>query len=184
MKNTARLPRTAGLRTLTELTSELTKAGLDPSRIQERAEMLAKVHGAKRKRARDEDGDEEMDVDGDEDAGEGEWMDVDDDAATPSTKRAKANSGAAISKSRRAPQSNRQLAGMRDEAVSTHIPLRWVGARSLIVVVPLCSKLRKPSSCGIWARESGTTTRRRERPTVRSRPRWYVSICAASNAVV
>ncbi|THH00324.1 hypothetical protein EW145_g7100, partial [Phellinidium pouzarii] len=40
MKNHARLPRTAGLRTLTELTDGLTRAGLDPSRIQERAEML------------------------------------------------------------------------------------------------------------------------------------------------
>ena len=48
MKNRALLPRTAGLRTLSELTSEMTKAGLDPSRIQERAEMLAKVAGAKR----------------------------------------------------------------------------------------------------------------------------------------
>jgi nucleolar GTP-binding protein len=116
MKNTARLPRTAGLRTLSELSSELTKAGLDPSRITERAEMLAKVQGAKRKRAREEDEDAEMDVDGDaEEVGEGEWMDVDEDDAALS-KRVKANSGAAIS--RRDPRSNRQLAGMRDEAVS------------------------------------------------------------------
>ena len=62
MKNRAVLPRTAGLRTLSELTTGLTKAGLDPSRIQERAEMLAKVAGAKRKRQREEE-DAEMEVD-------------------------------------------------------------------------------------------------------------------------
>lgn len=119
MKNSAKLPRTAGLRTLSELTTEMTMAGLDPSRIQERAEMLAKVAGAKRKRDRDEE-DAEMDVDGDEEMGdeaEGEWMDVDEDAAP--SKRTKANSGAAIAKAGREPRSNRQFAGMRDEAVST-----------------------------------------------------------------
>ena len=116
MKNTARLPRTAGLRTLSELTTELTKAGLDPSRIQERAEILAKAQGAKRKREREEE-EAEMDVDGPgAEDGEGDWMDVDEDA-TPA-KRAKANSGAAVSKGRREPASNRQFAGLRDDAVS------------------------------------------------------------------
>jgi nucleolar GTP-binding protein len=131
MKNKARLPRTAGLRTITDLTTDLTNAGLDPSRVQERATMIAKMRGAAgRKRRRDED-DDGMDVDGDDDdddgatleegAGEGanammdvdgEWEDEDD---TP-RKRGKANSGAAFAR-KRAPQSNRQLAGMRDEAV-------------------------------------------------------------------
>ena len=77
MKNRAMLPRTAGLRTLSELTTEMTKAGLDPSRIQERADILAKVAGAKRKRQREEE-EAEMDVDEDADMGEegveGEWM--------------------------------------------------------------------------------------------------------------
>lgn len=121
MKNRAALPRTAGLRTLSELTSEMTKAGLNPSRIQERAEILAKVAGAKRKREREED-EAAMDVDVDDDAemdgdGEGEWMDVDGVEARK-VKKAKANSGATIAKGGRHPRSNRQLAGMRDEAVS------------------------------------------------------------------
>ena len=130
MKNKARLPRTAGLRTLTDLTTDLTKAGLDPSRVQERAAMIAKMRGAAaRKRRRDEDEDEDgMDVDGDESKGadadtmdvDGEWEDDDDDDEdddddTP-RKRGKTNSGAAIAR-KRTPHSNRQLAGMRDEAV-------------------------------------------------------------------
>jgi len=123
-KNQARLPRTAGLRTLSELTSELTKAGLDPSRIQERAEMIAKLQGAKRKRAdEDEDDDEEM-GDAEEDGSEREaggdgWMDVDDDDDDSAPKkRVKTNSGRVINK--REPRSHRQMAGMRDEAVSIY----------------------------------------------------------------
>ena len=127
IKNKARLPRTAGLRTLSDLTTDLTKAGIDPSRVQERAVMIAKVRAAGRKRKHDEDG---MDVDGDgngdgEDGdnwvsdGDGEdetMMDVDGDEGTRH-KRGKANSGSVISHQKRTPRSNRQLAGMRDEAV-------------------------------------------------------------------
>lgn len=121
MKNHSRLPRTAGLRTLSELTGSLTKAGLDPSRIQERAEMLAKIQGeARRKRKREEQEEGEgMEVDGGDggEDGEGEWMDVDDEDGSPG-KRAKANSGAVVAKNaRRLPKTNRQAAGMRDEEV-------------------------------------------------------------------
>jgi nucleolar GTP-binding protein len=115
-KNQARLPRTAGLRTINELSSELTAAGYDPSRIQERAVMLAKVSGAKRKREAGSDDGDDVDMDG-EDDGSGEegdgWMDVDDEGVSP--KRAKGNTGAVIAKGRQ-PKSNRQLAGMRDGA--------------------------------------------------------------------
>jgi len=130
MKNKARLPRTAGLRTLTDLTTDLTKAGIDPSRVQERAVMIAKVRAAGHKRKRDEDGmdidDDEHDEDGDNWASEGEvgdetMMDVDGDEGDEDGarhKRGKANSGTVIAPLRkRAPRSNRQLAGLRDEAV-------------------------------------------------------------------
>jgi hypothetical protein len=130
IKNKARLPRTAGLRTLSDLTTDLTKAGIDPSRVQERAVMIAKVRAVGHKRKRDEDG---MDVDGDgngdEDGdnwvseGDGEdetTMDVDGDEGEEDGtrhKRGKANSGAAIAHQKRTPRSNRLLAGLRDEAV-------------------------------------------------------------------
>lgn len=117
MKNQSRLPRTAGLRTLSELTTELKKAGYDPSSIEARAGIIAKAQGAKRKRA-----EADMDVDmedGDGDASEGEegdWMDVDGEEQTPN-KRVKSNSGSVIAKHPRAPKSNRQFAGMRDQQV-------------------------------------------------------------------
>jgi nucleolar GTP-binding protein len=140
LKNKARLPRTAGLRTLSDLTADLTKAGIDPSRVQERAVMIAKVRAAGRKRKREEGEEDAMDVDADghgDDGGDGDdgddWasegedgtMDVDADGENGNDrhgdtrhghKRGKANSGAAIAR-KRAPRSNRQLAGLRDEAV-------------------------------------------------------------------
>ena len=115
MKNRSRLPRTAGLRTLSDLTTDLTKAGLDPSRVQERAIALAKLRGAQ-KRKRDDEDEAGMDVDMDEAAAEGEWMDVDGEDGTPN-KRVKSNSGAVVPKNRREPRTNRQLAGMRNEEV-------------------------------------------------------------------
>ncbi|KAJ3770142.1 P-loop containing nucleoside triphosphate hydrolase protein [Lentinula raphanica] len=117
-KNQARLPRTAGLRTLSEMTDALTKAGLDPSRITERAQMLAKAAGVKRKRAEDAEDVEMQDAeDGEGEGQEGEdsWMDVDGDEA-PQLKRTKGNSGKAVAfVNKRAPRTNRQLMGMRDE---------------------------------------------------------------------
>jgi nucleolar GTP-binding protein len=126
-KNQARLPRTAGLRTLSELSTELKKAGYDPSSIEARAGILAKVQAAKRKRA-------EADVDVDMDSAEaaeaadetdesdaGEWMDVDGEEP-PTSKRAKGTSGAAIGRNSRAPRTNRQLGGLRDDQVNIFAP--------------------------------------------------------------
>jgi len=91
----------------------MTTAGLDPSRIQERATLLAKMQGAKRKRAADMDVDMD-DVEGDGED-EGDWMDVDGEET--SNKRVKGNTGRVVAVNSRAPRTNRQLAGMRDEGV-------------------------------------------------------------------
>ncbi|ETW81153.1 hypothetical protein HETIRDRAFT_319570 [Heterobasidion irregulare TC 32-1] len=128
LKNRSRLPRTAGLRTLSDLTTDLTKAGLDPSRVQERAIALAKLRGAQ-KRKRDDEDEAGMDVDMDEAGAESEWMDVDGEDGTPN-KRVKSNSGAVVPKNRREPRTNRQLAGMRNEEQSAKaIKLRNLGQR-------------------------------------------------------
>jgi nucleolar GTP-binding protein len=135
MKNKARLPRTAGLRTLSDLTTDLTKAGIDPSRIQERAVMIAKVRAAGRKRKHDEDEDA-MDVDGDDDgdSNDDHWVSEGEDAAAMidaddneeqgarHNKRGKANSGTVIAR-KHTPRTNRQFAGMRDEAVRVMLRL-------------------------------------------------------------
>ncbi|TFK24758.1 GTP binding protein 4 [Coprinopsis marcescibilis] len=129
MKNQARLPRTAGLRTLTELTEELTKAGYDPSRIEERAAILAKLQGAKRKRH-----EEEEDVDMEEDDSEGEepsdWEDdaMEVDAASKVAKRQKTNSGGVINK--KLPKTDRTTAGLKNEQqYDKTIKLRNLGQR-------------------------------------------------------
>ncbi|KZV89387.1 GTP binding protein 4 [Exidia glandulosa HHB12029] len=131
-KNRTNLPRTAGMRTISEMAESLTAAGLDPSRLQERAAMLAKARGAKRKR----EGAEGMDVDaedmsGDEDTyGDDAGMEVDGEEDTP-RKRAKANSGAALATTRAARiRTNRLRAGMADEVqASKAVRLRNLGQR-------------------------------------------------------
>jgi len=138
MKHNARLPRTAGLKTISELSTSMTKAGLDPSRIEQRAELIAKARGLERKRKRDE----EMDVDEEGGSGEeedadgedgGDWMDVDgegDDGRSP-PKRRKSNTGTTVAAAgKHAPRTNRQTAGMRDQSqVSKAVKLRNLGQR-------------------------------------------------------
>jgi hypothetical protein len=135
MKHNARLPRTAGLKTLSELSASLRKAGLDPSRIEQRAALIAKAKGLGGKRKRDE----EMDVDeegenedGEDGEGGGDWMDVDEeDNGGSQQKRRKSNTGATVtSTGKHAPRTNRQTAGMRDQTqVSKAVKLRNLGQR-------------------------------------------------------
>ncbi|OJA09989.1 hypothetical protein AZE42_03821 [Rhizopogon vesiculosus] len=163
-KNQSRLPRTATLRTLSELTTELKKAGYDPSSIEARAGVLAKAQSAKRKRT-----EADMDVDMDDaDAGEGEegdWMDVDGEEQTPN-KRVKNNSGGVIAKHARAPKSNRQLAGMRDEQqTSKAFKLRNLGQRERNRLAKAgesdrAIKVKMPKHLFAGKRKGGKTDRR------------------------
>ncbi|TFK44088.1 P-loop containing nucleoside triphosphate hydrolase protein [Crucibulum laeve] len=161
-KNQSRLPRTAGLRTLSELSSELTAAGLDPSRIEERAQMIAKVQGSKRKRD-NEDGDMDMDEDeDDEDKAEG-WMDVDSEDA-PRLKKVKTNSGGVVS--RREPKTDRRLAGMRDDAQAARaVKLRNLGQRPRNMLAKAGEgdrviKTKMPKHLFAGKRKGGKTQRR------------------------
>lgn len=166
MKNQARFPRTAGLRSLSDLSTELRKAGYDPSSIEARAGILAKAQAAKRKRA-----EADMDVDMDdieEEAGnddEAEWMDVDGEEP-PSNKRAKGNSGAVIAKGSRAPRTNRQLAGFRDhQQASKAIRLRNLGQRERNMHAKAgesdrAIRVKKPKHLFAGKRKAGKTSRR------------------------
>lgn len=112
-KNRPVMPRTAGMRTLSEMSKKLTAAGIDPSRIEARAEILSKAAHQKRKR------DEQMEVDNDDDDGfedeSGDEMDV-DGADTSMTKRAKGNAGGVVARGKQ-PHSNRQMAGFKNVEV-------------------------------------------------------------------
>lgn len=156
------------MRTLTELTTELTKAGLDPSRIQERAERIAKLQAAERKRKRDEDDEDDgMEVDDGEEDWEDEGMDVDGEER-PSKKKAKTTSGAVITK--RAPRSDRTFAGMRDEAVS------FFSFAFLFVLIEYLSfsKLTRPQNYVISVNDLEICTPKLVRVIVLSELRWCV----------
>ncbi|KAJ2932283.1 hypothetical protein H1R20_g4807, partial [Candolleomyces eurysporus] len=162
-KNAAKLPRTAGLRTLSELTEELTKAGYDPSRIQERAEMLAKIQGAKRKRQR-EDEEMAMDEDEDEDSDDYEDEDMDVDGEVKAAKKRKTVSGGVVSK--RVPASDRQMAGLKDERqYSKAIKMRNLAQRPRNMLAKAgesdrAIKVKMPKHLFSGKRKGGKTDRR------------------------
>ncbi|KAJ8586125.1 P-loop containing nucleoside triphosphate hydrolase protein [Rhizopogon salebrosus TDB-379] len=161
-KNQSRLPRTATLRTLSELTSEFKKAGYDPSSIEARAGMLAKAQSVKRKRA---EADMDVDMDTADIGEEGDWMDVDGEEQTPN-KRVKNNSGGVIAKHVRAPKTNRQLAGMRDEQqASKAFKLRNLGQRERNRLAKAgesdrAIKVKMPKHLFAGKRKGGKTDRR------------------------
>jgi nucleolar GTP-binding protein len=92
LRNKARLPRTAGLKTLSEFSQKMTEAGLDPSRVEERARIIAMARSNKSSRMISGD---EMDVDGGVEAG----------ADSGDVERRKMGLK---------PQSDRRLAGLRN----------------------------------------------------------------------
>lgn len=140
----------------------MTAAGLDPSRIVERATVLAKVHGAKRKRAAaemDVNMDEGMDGGSGED-GEGEWMDVDGEDSPK--KRAKGVSGGVVPANRRAARTDRRYAGLRDEAV--RLCDLSLGSLRLTKFIIICLAIRKSyqtAEFGATAPEHAREGRRR-----------------------
>ena len=186
LKHNARLPRTAGLKTLSELSASLTKAGLDPSRIEQRAELIAKARGLERKRKRYE----EMDVDeegeiGEEEGGEGEeggdWMDVDgegdDDGRSP-PKRRKSNTGTAVTAAgKHAPRTNRQTTGMRDHSqVSKAVKLRNLGQRQRNM-----HARAGESDRAIKVKMVGCHDQREFRPVCSSQPLYSRNTCFLAN---
>ncbi|KAG9098471.1 Nucleolar GTP-binding protein 1 [Ceratobasidium sp. 370] len=156
MKSRPIMPRTHAHRTMSGMALALTAAGLDPSRIEERAKILAKAARAKEaigKRKRDE----EMDVD---EEGSEDGMDVDEDA---SPKRGKTNTGGVA---KRVPRSDRQMAGMRDAAqASKAIKLRNLGQRERNMLAKAgesdrAIKVKKPKHLYAGKRKAGKTDRR------------------------
>ncbi|THU76350.1 hypothetical protein K435DRAFT_879325 [Dendrothele bispora CBS 962.96] len=173
LKNHAKLPRTAGLRTLSELSEGLTKAGYDPSRIRER-EGLAKVVGEKRKRAGREEREREADVEM-EDV-EGAWEDDDGDMdvemedgdEAPRLKRTKGNSGGvvAVGGGKRVPRTNRAMDGLRDgEQAIKATKLRDFGKRPRNMLARAgegdrAIKTKMPKHLFAGKRKAGKTSRR------------------------
>lgn len=121
------MPRTVrNDRTLDDMARDLRKAGIDPSKLEERAQMLALARGvqlksrAGEKRKRDAG---TMEIDGDEtslDVPTSQWADVSDDGMEVDgvSKKRKSIAGHAIAThtGKRVPIKNRATLGMRDAA--------------------------------------------------------------------
>jgi hypothetical protein len=114
----------------------------------------------------DEDG---MDVDMDgQDMGEDGWMDVDGEERSPS-KRAKTNATTVATKGRQ-PRTNRQVAGMRDQAVRGLSFLSFLSGY-LCIDFQLSKRTRR-QNCATSGRGSETCMQRQARVTAQSRSRW------------
>ncbi|KAL7008991.1 Nucleolar GTP-binding protein 1 [Cystobasidiomycetes sp. EMM_F5] len=124
------MPRTVRSdRTLDDMASDLRKAGIDPSKLEERAQMLALARGvqlktrAGEKRKRDE-GDGDMDIDGEgagasgsawaDEPSDDEGMQVDD--GTPGKKRKSITGRAVAASGKRVPTKNRATLGLKNTA--------------------------------------------------------------------
>jgi hypothetical protein len=143
------------------MTAQLTKAGLDPSRIVERAAVIS----GKRKRD-----DEDVDMEDGEADAEG-WMDVDGEEGG-AAKRLKTNSGAVT---KREPRGNRALAGMRDQGVRALLsPFAFLELYNSYAY--FTSKQTGPSSYGISASGRGTCLPGPARETAQSKPKWCVTL--------
>ena len=109
LQNRPVIPRTSQHRTLSEMTRKLTEAGYDPTRIEERARVLAKARGlVGESRKRDADDMEEVD---DEDAWSADEGDdsMEVDGGERSAKRSKTS---IVPKGKRTPATNRETAGL------------------------------------------------------------------------
>lgn len=109
------IPRPDRRLKLSDMTKQLRKEGLDPARIEQRAEVIAKARKlasqtAKATGKRKADG--SMDLDDAEAWEDDDGMDVDSATAAPN-KRAKGAAGEAVVPHERAPGKNRQLVGMK-----------------------------------------------------------------------
>lgn len=151
LRNNARLPRTAGLRTLSEMSKKMTEAGLDPSRIEERARVLARARGAKMGR-----GGDGMDLDED-----GDEMEVD---GAPSKGRV----GNVVAKKGMKPRTDRRLAGMRNAEVSL-LPANYYGLK----LMPDYSKSPRPSSFVTLVSENPVDLPRLAKVIVILVQKWY-----------
>lgn len=119
MKNRPVMPRTAGLTTVSQMAQTLTKAGIDPSRVLERAQVLAKARATERKRKREEE-ENEMELDEQAEGGD-DWMDVDDDAQPRKRQKTEGGTVALGPHGKRQPKSDRATIGMRDASVCLRV---------------------------------------------------------------
>ena len=125
LQNRPMIPRPAQTRTLTDMTEKLKAAGYDPSTLEERAMLLAKAKGMLGQKR----GAGEMELDGEED-GEDAWgsegeedesMEVEGGEGAATKKRRTSTS--IVSKGKRTPGTDRQVAGLKDAEVRLHFSI-------------------------------------------------------------
>jgi hypothetical protein len=173
LKNRPVMPRTvtAGQRTVGDMTRSLARAGYDTSKLDAHVIAAKAIASEHRKRKRAQLTDDSMDVDSSEhNDSEHDAMEVDEEVSAAS-KRAKNNSGGVVGRSK-LPQSNRQIAGLKNAEVRVHASLPTV---RLTRVCALVSKQARRSSCGTSVNASATTTLEQGKAIVLLQRKWSVA---------
>jgi hypothetical protein len=115
LQNRPVIPRTVQTRTLSTMAKQLAAAGYDPSSLEERARVLAKARGIIGEESRKRSAGD-MEVDDDEDAES--WDDEEEGAEGEGSSRKRAKTSI-VSKGKRIPGTDRQVAGLKDAEVSS-----------------------------------------------------------------
>lgn len=113
LQNRPVIPRTVQTRTLSTMAKQLSAAGYDPSSLEERARVLAKARGLIGEESRKRSAGD-MEVDEDEDAES--WDDEEEGAEGEGSSRKRAKTSI-VSKGKRIPGTDRQVAGLKDAEV-------------------------------------------------------------------
>lgn len=167
LQNRPVIPRTVQTRTLSDMAKKLSAAGYDPSSLEERARVLAKARGLigdeSRKRSA---GDMEVDDEDDDES----WDDEEEGAEGEGVSRKRAKTSI-VSKGKRIPGTDRQVAGLKDAEVRSPLPrLTRVEPRT-DDVVSVSSKRQRQSSFVRCTNVRRIEWPRRPSPIVPSRSR-------------
>ncbi|GAA97482.1 uncharacterized protein L969DRAFT_43817 [Mixia osmundae IAM 14324] len=128
LQNKPVIPRANKRRTLSEMTADLRKSGIDPSTLEERAKLLAAANAASAKIGKRKRSENAMDVD-DEDAWEDDDAIETDQAGPAKSKKARATV-AAVTAGKRQPVTDRRKAGIKESQLDEAKKMRRLAERT------------------------------------------------------
>lgn len=178
LQNRPHVPRKLQHRTLSQMAENMRAAGIDPSNIEMRAELLAKGKGLVGKRkSRDEDDDVDMeDEEDEEDADMSDGMSVEETAEAPSRKKIRGAAdkrSVALTRGRSSTtaSTNREGGPISARAGAARIPARNRQADGLRNVEQL-KKARSLHELGIRERNQHAKAGESDRRIQESKPKW------------
>ncbi|WFC98772.1 Nucleolar GTP-binding protein 1 [Malassezia yamatoensis] len=179
LQGRAQLPRKLQHRTLSQMTDTMRAAGIDPSNIEMRAELLAKAKGLVGKRkSRDDEEDHDVSMDEDTEASDdtSDAMSVEENTSQATRKKLRATGGRSLpalppGKSSTTASTNRVGGPISSRAGAARIPARNRQAEGLRDVSQE-EKARSLHSMGIRGRNREARAGESDRRIQETKPKW------------